>query len=127
MPILSYKQLTKCFRENNLNDLLVSGRKSTIMVGLIELRQQQQIPLKCEICDEEFKSNSGLRKHFNIVHKLMKEHQCNICQKVFKLKMRKYFSQISTFLIRRKRNDAKSSTARVFKNVIVKFSAKQKM
>ena len=47
--------------------------------------RQNQIPLKCEICDKEFKSNKGLKEHINIVHKLMKEHQCNICQKVFKL------------------------------------------
>ena len=42
-------------------------------------------PFKCEICDKEFKSNNGLKNHFNIVHKLMKERRCNICQKVFKL------------------------------------------
>ena len=48
------------------------------------VRQQQQNPLKCEICDKEFKSNSGLKNHFNIVHKLMKENQCKICQKGFK-------------------------------------------
>ena len=54
------------------------------MANLDELRQQQQNPLKCEICDKEFKSNNGLKRHFNIVHKLMKELQCNICQKVFK-------------------------------------------
>ena len=47
------------------------------------IRQQQQNPLKCEICDKEFKSNSGLKNHFNLVHKLMKENQCKICQKGF--------------------------------------------
>ena len=55
------------------------------MADLDELRQQQQNPLKCEICDKEFKSNNGLKYHFNIVHKLMEEHQCNICQSEFKL------------------------------------------
>ena len=47
--------------------------------------KKNQIPLKCEICDTEFKNNNGLRRHFNIVHKLLKEHQCNICQNAFKL------------------------------------------
>ena len=44
--------------------------------------KESQISLKCEICDKEFKTNNGLKNHFNLVHKLMKEHQCNICQKV---------------------------------------------
>ena len=48
-------------------------------------RQQEKNSLKCEICDKEFKSNTGLKNHFNIVHKLMKEHQCNVCEKKFKL------------------------------------------
>ena len=49
-------------------------------------RQKQQNLLKCEICDKEFRSNNGLKNHSNIVHKLIKEHQCNICQKKFKLR-----------------------------------------
>ena len=53
------------------------------MADLNKLREQQQNPLKCEICDREFKSNNTLKKHFNIVHRLIKEHQCNICQNVF--------------------------------------------
>jgi len=44
---------------------------------------QNQIPLKCEICDKEYKNNRGLKNHFNIIHNLEKEHQCNICQKFF--------------------------------------------
>ena len=42
---------------------------------------------KCEICENEFKDNNGLKKHFNFVHNFVKgrEHKCNICQKVFKL------------------------------------------
>ena len=36
---------------------------------------------QCEICGKEFKSNIGLKNHFNVIHKLMKEHQCNICEK----------------------------------------------
>ena len=47
--------------------------------------RQNQIPLKCEICDKEFKTNNSLRSHFNIVHNFVKKHQCNICQKAFKL------------------------------------------
>ena len=47
--------------------------------------RQNQIPLKCEICDNEFKNNSGLKKHFHIVHNLETEIQCNICQKVFNI------------------------------------------
>ena len=55
------------------------------MADLNESRQQQKNPLKCEICDKDFKSNSGTKNHFNLVHKLMQEHHCNICQSVFKL------------------------------------------
>ena len=47
--------------------------------------KQNQIPLKCEICEKEFKNAGGLRTHFNITHDLKKEHQCNICQKVFNI------------------------------------------
>ena len=32
---------------------------------------------KCEICDNEFKTIKGLKNHFNNVHMLMKEHQCD--------------------------------------------------
>ena len=39
------------------------------MADLNESRQQQKNPLKCEICDKEFKSNSGIKNHFNLVHK----------------------------------------------------------
>ena len=46
---------------------------------------QQENSLKCQICDKEFQSNNGLKNHFNIVHKLMKEHQSNICRSVYKL------------------------------------------
>ena len=49
------------------------------MDSLYKLRQKQKNPSKCEICDKEFKSNNGLKKHFNMVHMLMKEHQCHIC------------------------------------------------
>ena len=80
MPTLSYKQKAL---NRTLNDLLVGNTKLTIMAGLNEFRQQLQNSLKCEICDEEFESNKGLKNHFNIVHKLMKEPQCNICQNVF--------------------------------------------
>ena len=52
------------------------------MDNLNEIRQDQ-ILLKCEICDKEFKSRSGLNYHFKVTHNLEKEHQCNICQKVF--------------------------------------------
>ena len=46
--------------------------------------RQNKIPLKCEICEKEFKNSSGLKTHFNITHDLKKkEYQCNICQKVF--------------------------------------------
>ena len=47
--------------------------------------EENQIPLKCEICDKEFKSNNGLKYHFNITHNLEKGHQCDICQKVFNI------------------------------------------
>ena len=46
---------------------------------------QSQIPLKCEICDKEFKNNIGLKQHVNKVHNFKEEYQCNICQKVFKI------------------------------------------
>ena len=45
------------------------------MADFGKLRKQQQKSFKCEICDKEFKSNNGLKNHFNIVHKLIKEHQ----------------------------------------------------
>ena len=48
-------------------------------------RQQNQILVKCEICDKEFRRNNGLKNHLNLVHKSMEEHPCNICQSVFKL------------------------------------------
>ena len=47
-------------------------------------RQQKQNPSKCDICDKDFKSTDGLRAHFNGVHNVIKEHQCNICQKVIR-------------------------------------------
>ena len=43
--------------------------------------KQNQIQLKCEICDKEFKTNNGLKNHFDITHNLEKEYQCNICQR----------------------------------------------
>ena len=52
---------------------------------MASLNKSRQNPVKCEICEKEFKSNNILKNHFNIVHKLMEEHQCNICQKGFKL------------------------------------------
>ena len=36
----------------------------------------------------ELKNKKGLRGHFNIVHNLEKEHQCNICQKGFNFQSR---------------------------------------
>ena len=44
---------------------------------------KNQILLKCEICDKEYKNNKGLKNHFNIIHNLEKEYCCNICQKIF--------------------------------------------
>ena len=32
--------------------------------------EQNQIPIKCEICDKEFKKNYGLKRHFNTTHNL---------------------------------------------------------
>ena len=52
------------------------------MENLMEVGQNH-ISLKCEICDKEFKNNRGLKYHFNMVHNLGKECQCNICQKIF--------------------------------------------
>ena len=57
------------------------------MDNLNELRQNaivrnEQI-YKCEICDKEFKHKIGLKQHINVVHNIVKKHQCNICQKVF--------------------------------------------
>ena len=48
--------------------------------------KKDKIPLKCEVCDKEFKSNRGLKFHFNIIHNFEKEHRCNICQKVFHIR-----------------------------------------
>ena len=44
---------------------------------------QNQIPLKCEICDKVFKTINGLKTHFIIIHDLEQEFQCNIWQKIF--------------------------------------------
>ena len=55
------------------------------MNDLKKLRQNQ-ITIKCEICDKEFKNNIGLRQHIKNTHNFVKEHQCNICQKVFQLR-----------------------------------------
>ena len=52
---------------------------------MVNSNKSRQNPIECEICDKEFKSNNGLKNHFNIVHKLMKKYQCNICQSIFKL------------------------------------------
>ena len=54
------------------------------MENLMEVGQNQ-IPLKCEICNKEFKSKGGLKYHFNITHNFEKRHQCNICQKDFNI------------------------------------------
>ena len=52
---------------------------------MADLNKSRQNPFKCEICDKEFRDIKGLKNHLNLVHKLMGEHQCNICQSVFKL------------------------------------------
>ena len=54
-------------------------------MNILKKNKQNPITLKCDICDKEFKTNYGLKKHFNITHNLEKEYQCNICQKVFKI------------------------------------------
>ena len=51
---------------------------------MANFNNSRQNPLQCE-SGKEFKSNRDLKNHFNVAHKLMKEHECNICQKVFKL------------------------------------------
>ena len=57
-------------------------------ISMHDLKKLRQIknPLKCEICDKEFKNSNSLKYHFNITHNLEKEYQCNICQKVFHIK-----------------------------------------
>ena len=52
---------------------------------MASLNKFKQNPVKCEICEKEFKSKNSLKNHFNIVHKLLEKHQCNICQKVFSI------------------------------------------
>ena len=57
------------------------------MASLNNLTKQQKNPLKCEICEEEFKSNNGFKKHFNIAHNSVysgdKNHRCDICGNAF--------------------------------------------
>ena len=38
---------------------------------------------KCEICEKELKSKSGLSKHFDNFHNEEKRFQCNVCHKDF--------------------------------------------
>ena len=71
-------------------DILATMDDWITMHDFKKLRQQHQITLKerdeiykCEICDKEFNNDNGLNKHFNNVHKFVKEHCCKICQKVF--------------------------------------------
>ena len=83
----------------------------TTMENLIEV-EQNQIPLKCEICDKEFKNNKSLKNHFNIIHNyLEKKHQCNICQKYFNIQ-----SQLSGHLksVHEKKKDHKCDFCRNF-------------
>ena len=44
-------------------------------ISMHDLKKLRQIknPLKCEICDKEFKTNNGLKNHFNRIHNLEKD------------------------------------------------------
>ena len=42
------------------------------MENLKKLRENR-ITFKCEICDKEFKTKNGLRKHFNIIHNTLEK------------------------------------------------------
>ena len=60
---------------------------STTMDNTKTIRKNQ-IAVKCEICDKQFKNVYNLNNHFNVVHNnLEKEHQCNICQKKFNIQL----------------------------------------
>ena len=82
-------------------------------------RQQEQNLLICEICDKEFKSNNGLKYHFNTFHKLMKEHQCNICQQKFKLQ-----SQLTSHVKITHENQKKEHECEICEKI---FITKQKL
>ena len=55
------------------------------IMKILKKLMKDQIKIKCEICDKEFKTKNGLKNHFNITHDLQKEHLCNICQKAFNI------------------------------------------
>ena len=55
------------------------------IMKILKKLMKDQIKIKCEICDKEFKTKNGLKNHFNITHDLEKEHHCNICQKAFNI------------------------------------------
>ena len=44
-------------------------------MGNIKEVRQDQIPLKCEICEKQFKKSNSLKTHFNITHNLEEEHE----------------------------------------------------
>ena len=51
------------------------------MKDSIKPRQKNQNPLKCEICEKDFKSNDVLRAHFNGVHNVIKEYHVIFAKK----------------------------------------------
>ena len=46
-------------------------------------KDENIISHKCEICEKDFKSKIGLRKHFSVSHGEQKPRKCNVCQKKF--------------------------------------------
>ena len=57
---------------------------------------QDQIQLKCEICDKDFKNSKGLKYHFKFIHTLEKEYvfklqsQLNVHMKIVHEKKKLY-------------------------------------
>ena len=79
--------------------MITNMENSNIQIKLHNNKSPDEIH-KCEICDKEFKSKQGLRRHFHSIHNEQKgKNKCNICEKTFLLQW-----QLSTHMKRMHEN-----------------------